>query len=44
MRVVRKDMSRELRNLVWISRKGLGYVVIILEEPRSRDFRAKITI
>jgi len=43
-RVLRKDKSWELGNLVQISRKRLGYIVIILAEPRSRDFRAKSTL
>ena len=39
-----RHINRELRNHVQISREGLGCIVIISTEPRSRKFMAKIVV
>ena len=44
MGVVRKNTSQKLRNHVQISRKWLDCLIVILAEPRSREFRAKVTL
>ena len=41
--IVKKAISRELRNLVWILGRGLDQVFIILVEPRLVGFKAKTT-
>lgn len=43
-RVVRKNTSQEEENPIQISGKGLDYLVAISAEPRSREFRVKVTL